>query len=186
MSVMGGFQTGSFQDDNANGRAAVRCGKRKLLRPPWPATYRLVRAFPCILAVTLVACGSQSPQDNSAEARRSELELRALQPPSYGAAAEMTGVWSTAFEHSGFVACGSWAGCNLGANGCWFEATDEFWQQFQSVVPPDPIMPERPYGGLFLIRFRGQVAHNGPFGHLDQYPCQVRGIELLSAERQEI
>ena len=106
--------------------------------------------------------------------------------PTYGAAAEMTGVWSRTFEHSNFSFCDGWETCDLNRQGCWFEATEQFWREFEQRVPADPTVREASRGGSFLIQFEGRVARNGPFGHLSQYSCQVEGIDLQAAERDPL
>jgi hypothetical protein len=115
-----------------------------------------------------------------------EAALIAERAPSYGPPRHMIGDWSSNFEHSGFVECRSWAECKLDEKGCWFETSSKFRQAFEETVPPDPILKENPFSGTYFINFEGQLAVGGSFGHLNQYACQVRGLNLASAERQQV
>ena len=128
-----------------------------------------------LIFVTLAACGPNSAADD-----------RAPVTPAYGPTREMIGVWSMYTEHSGFVARSSWSTCNLDSAGCWLEATEAFWREFERKVAPDPLLREAPYNGSFLVKLKGRLATNGPFGHLGEHRCQIQAHELISAERQHL
>ncbi len=100
----------------------------------------------------------------------------------YGPTTEIAGVWIVSFEHSNFVACPDRANCRHQQIGCWLEASQDFRRRVQESARPELARDNMLHNGLFYLRFQGQTARNGPFGHAGLYRCQVRPLRLLSAE----
>jgi hypothetical protein len=101
----------------------------------------------------------------------------------YGDLRKAKGVWSIGPEYSNFVECAGWDDCNLDAQGCWFEASSAFWEQIERKTGEIETGLQGS-GATILIEVVGRRARSpGPFGHLAEYPCQIRAEELISAER---
>ena len=130
------------------------------------------------------ACSGQTSEeqrDNRLVAAADETSRRVAEPV-YGPARDMQGLYTSAFEVSAFTHCKTEkldaCGVESEPHDCWFEGSEKFAQQFDSAIPAS----ERVDGGVYYIRFRGQQADNGAFGHMSAYLCQVKGLTLVSAK----
>ena len=126
-------------------------------------------------ATLLIACSNGGGAANDSEAANSGISASPKAGPAYGSPREMLGIWTVGFEVSAFVPCDApdLDQCSH-LRSCWFEPTAEFAAKFRRLTgsPPTP--------GNRHIRFVGQEADDGSFGHMGGYPCQVQGVRLIS------
>jgi hypothetical protein len=105
------------------------------------------------------------------------LACNSLSSWSLGAPASFEGYYTSGFEVSSFVPCGSQEQAGYG-NGYWLNGPPGFYESYNQIVSESGHDPATGYLPVY-VEFEGQLSPEGNFGHLGAYSREITVTNLI-------